>query len=406
MKVTGVIVEYNPFHKGHLYHLEKTKEITNCDGIIAVMSGSFMQRGIPAMVDKWNRAKSALLNGVDLVIELPTIYSLSSAEIFAYGGISLLDSLGITNCICFGSEYGDAAGLSQIASILLSEPEEYRIILKDQLNLGLSFPVARSRALIQFLQLSDNKDLSDLQQILSSSNNILGIEYCKSILKLNSNIEPFSIKRQGGSYTSTALSDTFSSASSIRKYIKENKSLSGLQNHLPEKVYDSLLFLLKNNYNFVSEDSMLPYIKYKTILHRNLIKNLPDVSEGIDNRIVKFLETANSYEELISLVKSKRYTYTRISRILCQYFVGFENFDTALLRKRPCPYARVLGFNSTGLKILKEAKRKSSIPIYTKLPKTLDDTLKLDILATRFYSLLNNSIHPNSDYLTSPIITS
>ncbi|MDW8801064.1 nucleotidyltransferase [Clostridium sp. A1-XYC3] len=406
MKVTGVIVEYNPFHKGHLYHLEKTKEITNCDGIIAVMSGSFMQRGIPAMVDKWNRAKSALLNGVDLVIELPTIYSLSSAEIFAYGGISLLDSLGVTNCICFGSEYGDAAGLSQIASILLSEPEEYRIILKNQLNLGLSFPVARSRALIQFLQLSDNKDLSDLQQILSSSNNILGIEYCKSILKLNSNIEPFSIKRQGGSYTSTALSNTFSSASSIRKYIKENKSLSGLQNHLPEKVYDSLLFLLKNNYNFVSEDSMLPYIKYKTILHRNLIKNLPDVSEGIDNRIVKFLETANSYEELISLVKSKRYTYTRISRILCQYFVGFENFDTDLLRKRPCPYARVLGFNSTGLKILKEAKRKSSIPIYTKLPKTLDDTLKLDILATRFYSLLNNSIHPNSDYLTSPIITS
>lgn len=404
MNITGIIVEYNPFHKGHLYHIQKTREVTNCEGIIAVMSGNYVQRGIPAIIDKWNRAKLALLNGVDLIIELPTVYSLSSAEFFAYGAVSLLNNLGITDNICFGSERGDAAELSSIASILLWEPKEYKKILKEQLSLGLSFPIARSKALVQFLQLSGNKDLLDLEKTLSSSNNILGIEYCKSLLRLNSSIRPFSIRREGGSYTSTFLSGTFSSASSIRKYIKENKSLSGLQNHLPGNVYDLLLSLFENNYKFVSENLMLPYIKYKTIMNKSLIEKLPDVSEGIENRIVKSLETAESYEELIGLVKTKRYTYTRISRILCQYFIGLENFNIALLRNSPCPYARVLGFNSTGLKILKEAKKKSSIPVYTKLPKIQHETLTIDILATRFYNLLNSNIHPNSDYLISPII--
>ena len=156
-------------------------------------------------------------------------------------------------------------------------------------------------------------------------------------------------------------------------------------------------------YNFTFEDSMLPYIKYKSILYKDSIEKLPDVSEGIHNRIYRFLEPAESYDQLISSIKTKRYTYTRISRILSQFFLGLENFDTENLRKASCPYARVLGFNDIGLKILKSAKHESSIPVYTKLPKDLDETLTLDLHGTRAYSLLNKSVNSNSDYLISPI---
>lgn len=405
MNITGIIVEYNPFHNGHLYHINKTREKTNCDAVIAVMSGNFAQRGIPTIVDKWNRTKMALMNGVDLVIELPLIYSLSSAEFFAFGSISLLNSLGVVNNLCFGSECGNAEVLFFIAKILTEEPVEFKKILKENLDKGLSYPSARSKSLIEFLNIFDNDKLSSykIEELLSSSNNILGIEYCKSLIKLNSSITPFSIQREGGNYNSISLNNKFSSATSIRKFIKHNNDLKGIKKDLPKNVYNILSTLQNTGYNFTFEDLLLPYIKYKSILHKDSIEKLPDVSEGIHNRIYKFLETAENYDQLISLVKTKRYTYTRISRILCQFFLGLESLDTASLRSNTCPYARILGFNHIGLKILKAAKQHSSIPVYTKLPKDLDEVLTLDLLGTRAYSLINGSINSNSDYLISPI---
>ncbi|MCH5138886.1 nucleotidyltransferase family protein, partial [Clostridiaceae bacterium UIB06] len=355
--------------------------------------------------DKWTRTKMALMNGVDLVIELPLIYSLSSAEFFAFGAVSLLNNLGVINNLCFGSECGDAEILSFIGKILTKEPVEYKMILKENLDKGLSYPNARSKSLIQFLNIYDNKKLSsyNIEEILFSPNNILGIEYCKSLIKLNSSINPFSIQREGGNYNSISLDTKFSSATSIRKFIKDTKNLKYLKDHLPFNVYNILSNLQKDGYNFTFEDLLLPYIKYKSILYNNSIEQLPDVSEGIHNRIYKFLPDSKSYDQLISSVKTKRYTYTRISRILCQFFLGFESFDTASLRHNPCPYARVLGFTDAGLKILREAKPNSSIPIYNKLPKDLDEILTLDLLGTKTYSLINGSINPNSDYLISPI---
>lgn len=405
MNITGIVVEYNPFHNGHLYHINKTKELTNCDAIVAIMSGNFAQRGIPTIVDKWTRTKMALMNGVDLVIELPLIYSLSSAEFFAFGAVSLLNSLGVINNLCFGSECGNAEILSFIGKILIEEPIEYKMILKENLDKGLSYPNARSKSLIQFLNIYDNQKLSsyNIEEILYSPNNILGIEYCKSLTKLNSLINPFSIQREGGNYNSMSLDTKFSSATSIRKFIKDTKNLKYLKDHLPLNVYNILSNLQKDDYNFTFEDLLLPYVKYKSILYNNSIEKLPDVSEGIHNRIYKFLPTAKSYDELVSSVKTKRYTYTRISRILCQFFLGFENFDTASLRHNPCPYARVLGFTDTGLKVLRAAKPISSIPIYNKLPKDLDEVLTLDLLGTKTYSLINGTINSNSDYLISPI---
>jgi len=402
MKVTSIISEYNPFHNGHLYHMKRTKELTGADAIICVMSGNFVQRGLPAIIDKWTRAKTALECGADLVIELPVIYSLSSAEFFAFGAVSLLNSLGVVNSISFGSEEGEIQFIKSIAEILLKEPFEFKEELKKYLKLGYAYPKARSLALKEYIRDVDIMD-KNIEQSLSTSNNILGIEYLKSLIKLNSNIKPYTIKREGASYNSESMDSLFSSATAIRKYVKKYEDISALYSHMPEASYNLLLDLKNNNYEFANEKNMLKFIKYKHFCTKSKIEKLPDVIEGLHNKIYKSLERSNDYNDLIENIKSKRFTYTRINRILCQYFIGFEKYDTEILRKEPCPYGRVLGFNKMGTKILKELKKSSKIPIFTKLPKTYKEVLNLDIEATKAYSLLNPQIDPFSDYLINPI---
>ena len=405
MNVSGIIVEYNPLHNGHLYHINKTKELTNCDALICVISGNFAQRGIPSTIDKWTKTKMALNNGVDLVIELPTIYSASSAEFFSYGAVSLLNSLGVVNNICFGSEHGDINDIYNISNVLLEEPIEFKLLLKTYLSKGSVYPLARANALYDYL-INSNMEISKLLlgDFLNSSNNILGIEYCKSLIKLNSSIKPYTLKREGAAYNSNVLHSEFSSATAIRKFLKEKGCLTELQGHVPSSVLAELLNLYSKNYEFTFEDSIFPYIKHKSFTSKNSLVNLPDVSEGLDNKIIKSLQNNLDYPSALEAMKSKRYTYTRISRILCQYFIGFDSFDTKELRSISCPYARVLGFNSIGKSILKSIKSNSSIPIYTKIPKEYNETLQLDIQSTRAYSLINRSIAHNSDYLISPII--
>ena len=397
MNITGIITEYNPLHMGHIYHINKTKELTNCDGIVCIMSGNFVQRGIPAIMDKWTRCELALNSGVDLVIELPSVYSLSSAEFFAYGSISLLNSIGVINNICFGSESGNIDDIKSIAEILNNEPSQFKNHLKDYLDKGVSYPVARSKALVKYFN-----DNLETQEILKSSNNILGIEYCKSLLKLKSDIIPYTIQRKGSNYNDDKLENKFSSATAIRSHVKNSKNIDILKDILPSKTF-SYLYDKFNNNNLVFEDSMFSFIKYKSLTLKNKLENLPDVKEGLHNKIYNELKNSNSFYELVSNIKSKRYAYTRISRILCQYFIGMENFDLEYLRSIKAPYGRVLGFNDTGRKILKEMKKKSSIPIYMKLPKTLNDTLKLDIQSTYAYSMINKSVSYDSDFKTSPI---
>jgi predicted nucleotidyltransferase len=403
LNISGIVVEYNPFHKGHLYHINKTKEITNCDAVIAVMSGNFMQRGIPSFIDKWTRAKMALLNGVDLVFELPVLYSLSSAEFFAYGATSLLNSTGVVNNLCFGSESGNIDEIMNISKILYEEPEDFKFLLKSYLNKGITYPLARSKALKEYLA-NTEKTCLHFNNFLGSSNNILATEYCKNLLKINSKIIPYTIKRQGNDYNSLKFGNKFSSATSIRNYIRHNDDLNLLKEYVPDNVLEIITKLKNSNYSFVFEDKLFEYIKYKYFLDGNTMENIPDISEGLHNRIYNALTKANSFTELVEAVKTKRYTYTRISRILCQYFLGFDSLDTYSLRKAPCPYARILGFNEKGSKILKEMKNNCTIPIYTKIPKEINSTLNLDIRATKCYSLLNSSIDPLSDYKKKPII--
>jgi predicted nucleotidyltransferase len=405
MNVTGIIVEYNPFHNGHKYHIESARSATKCDAIIAVMSGNFVQRGAPSIIDKWTKTKMALLNGVDLVFELPVIYSLSSAEFFAYGAVSLLENLGVVNNLCFGSECSNINLLKSIAKILAEEPTQFKLFLKEKLSNGMSYPSARNSALNNFL-LNTKSSLTkyNIDEILQSPNNILGIEYLKNLIRIKSNITPISIKRIGSSYNSLNIEQSFSSASSIRNFLKLNGNINELSSNVPENVLSILKKSQSTGCDFIFEDCMVPYLKYKSFLYENKIRNLPDISEGIENRILRSLQNNCSYNDIIIKSKTKRYTYSRISRILCQFFLGFENLNSQILRRNMCPYGRVLGFNSTGIKVLKEMKNSSSIPIYVKMPKKISEMLQLDIQATKAYSLLNKNISFNSDYLQSPIM--
>lgn len=399
MNITGIITEYNPFHNGHLHHLSSARSVTKCDGVICIMSGNFVQRGGAAIIDKWERASMAIENGVDLVIELPTFYALSSAEHFAKGSVSILNSLGIVNNIFFGSECGNVESLIKIAKILINEPLEFKNELKFNLNNGLTFAKSRELALIKVLQ------DEDLSEILQNSNNILGIEYIKAILSLNSQIAPLTMKREGSSYNDKSLSSNFASATSIREALKNSNSLDNLKNFIPSESYEILKNLREKDYPFIFEEEMFKFIKYKIVSECINFNKLSEISEGLDNKIIKEVYNSASYENFVLSIKSKRYTYTKISRLLTQIFIGLDLYDSKNLFNKDLLYARVLGFNSRGKEILKEMKKTSTIPLITKVPRNIDNPLlALDIAATKCYSLLNTNIHPFSDYLKGPII--
>lgn len=399
MNITGIITEYNPFHNGHKFHLEESKKQTKSDGTICIMSGNFVQRGGPAIIDKWKRTEMALNNGVDLIIELPTFYAVSSAEFFAKGAVSILNSLNIVNNLFFGSEIGDAKALSEIAKVLVSEDKRFQNILKENLSLGLTFAKAREKSLIEYL------NSSEINNIITSSNNILGIEYIKAILKLNSSINPIALKREGSNYNDKSLSQTFSSATSIREVLKNTSNIEDLKNIIPLESYEVFSKLQEQDYRFTFEEEMFKYIKYKIQTNCVNFNNLYEVTEGLDNKIIKEISSSNSLHEFILKIKSKRYTYSKISRILTHIYLGLDNDDFKDIANENNLYVRVLGFNKTGREILSLIKANSSIPLITKVPRfTNNPLLKFDLQATACYSLLNDKLNPFNDYLQSPII--
>lgn len=399
MNITGIITEYNPFHNGHLYHLTEARKNTNADGVICIMSGNFVQRGGPAIIDKWKRTEMALSNGVDLVIELPTFYAVSSAEFFAKGAVSILNSLGIVNSIFFGSECGDINKLIEISQVLVNEDSRYKSLLKENLGKGLTFAKAREKSLMEYL---NNTEIND---VLLSSNNILGIEYIKSILKLNSSIKPITLKREGSKYNDKELSSSFSSATSIRETLKNNNSIENLIDLIPNESYRIFSKLQEEQYPFTFDEDMFKFIKYKIQTNCINFNNLYEITEGLDNKIIKEINNSNTYYEFILNIKSKRYTYSKISRLLTHIYIGLDNNSFVSINNPDNLYARVLGFNKTGRKILSLIKSNSTIPLITKVPRFTDNPLlKLDIQATAAYSILNDKVNPNSDYLISPII--
>lgn len=302
-RVLGVIAEYNPFHNGHKFHLQESIKKAETDYTVAVISGNFVQRGNPSIINKWQKAKMALNSGVDLVIELPTIYSVSSAENFAYGAIQILNNLKIVNTISFGTETDDLAGLNNIANLLIEEPKEYTNLLHEELKKGSSFPKARQNAVLQIL----NDDLRYLN-LLTSPNNILAIEYLKSLKRLKSTINPMIVKREKVYYNDEAVVDDYASATAIRKLLTL-RQYEDIRRVMPRENYNLLMEELQRGnivYDLAQYEKEIIYNLRNMTL--NEIRNLPDVSEGLENAIKNAAGLCNNLPELINMVKTKRYT--------------------------------------------------------------------------------------------------
>lgn len=405
-KVLGIVAEYNPFHNGHLYHLNESKKQAGADYSVCVMSGNFTQRGDTAIIDKWSRTEMALKNGIDLVIELPVVYSISSAENFAYGSMSVLDKLGIVDTVSFGSEVGDLTILDSIAEILCTEPKEYVSLLNHELSRGISFPKAREKALLMYLN-----DIRKYANVLSNPNNILGIEYLKALRNLKSNLTPMTIKRKDSDYNSTAIKNGFASSTAIRKIITKPSSLSKV---VPEETFSIIDNKIKHGQIVNGLSTFEKEILYKLrIMPVEWISDLPDVSEGLEHAIKNAANSCNNVADLVSLVKSKRYTQTRIQRILLYALLDITKQDMEN-SKKGVPYIRVLGMTENGKQLLSSiVTRNKKLNIITSPKKFMDHSnnkiskslFAKDMLATNIYTLgYEFESQSNLDYST-PVVT-
>jgi len=411
MKVCGIIAEYNPFHKGHLYHLQTAKELTGADYTIGVMSGNFMQRGTPALADKHIRTKAALSCGADLVLELPVYYACGSAEYFASGAVSLLDKLGIVTYLCFGSESGDLFPLQNISRILAEEPADFRMQLREHLKSGLSFPGARAAALQDACPQAE-----DVSLLLSSPNNILGIEYMKALYKRNSPIQPLTISRKGAAYHDTDLTGQFSSATAIRSALEQGAHMQDLADRLPHQSYTVYADYFTGYSPLYADD-------FSAILHYKLLSEQQegyasylDVSNDLSDRILKNLYLFTSFTGFCDLLKTKELTYSRISRCLLHILLNIKKSDINVYVNELdyTPYARILGFQRHAVPLLNEISKHTCIPLISKLAdaeKNIGDApldmLKKNIIADQiYYSVLAGKNHASmkNEYSTPIVI--
>jgi len=385
MKVTGIIAEYNPFHNGHLYQLDQVRQ-NGSDFLIVVMSGDFLQRGTPALLDKWTRARMALSNGADLVIELPSVFATASAQYFARGGVSILDKLGVVDSISFGCESDDLSLLKKCSSYLSEEPDEYKKKLQSSLKAGRSFPKAREEALTSLLG-------ADAAAFVSSPNNILALEYCIALSERGSSIEPMPILRKGSGYHEETLSSgVLPSATAIRELLSgkhvnpqeskmtidtdfnTNASSHGIESgtfiQLSDSVPDSVASIIKEHSDslLLSKDSLSLLLKYKLLSEINNLDCYADVTPDLADKIKKNLNCYETFSQFTDLLKSKDLTHTRITRALTHILLNItQDMYTNAKANDYAAYARVLGFHKRALPLLSEIGKKSSIPLITKL---------------------------------------
>ena len=357
MKIVGLIAEYNPFHNGHAYHLAESLRASGADYAVAVMSGDFVQRGLPAVVDKYTRARMALISGVDAVFELPTVYSCASAESFANGAVELLNRLGI-DTISYGCECGpsEAKKLREIAELLISEPEAFKTVLDEQLRAGKNYPAARAAAI--------DAVLPGCGAIASEPNNILAIEYEKAILKQNARIKTIAIARNGASHSETGTA--IRQALSAESY----KDLAAL---LPKSSAELLTY-------HIDEDDFSDMLAYRLLTEdpENLT-DYSDVSPELAARIIKFKGAGLSFSQLADELTTKNYTRTRVQRALLHILLGIKKETQAPT------FARVLGFKKDS-PVLHELKERTQIPIVTKLADAPDESYQRDRIASDLYS--------------------
>lgn len=400
MKTVGIVAEYNPFHNGHAYHIQKAKELTGADYCVIVMSGDFVQRGAPASFPKYLRAATALANGADLVLELPVCYSLGSAEYFARGAVTLLDKLGAVDSLCFGSECGDIEVLRQLADELLHESDVFKNALEREMRLGHTYPQARNIALE-----TSAPHLTTHINILATPNNILGIEYCKALLAENSAIVPYTIKRAGASYHDNSLSTNYCSARAIRESLRQADVLNLLIEQVPTSAHE----LAKDNYLKtypVFEDDFSLLVQY-TLLSKAAsgFTYYPDIDRELSDRITNLLPQYRSYSSFCDLLKTKNRTYTRIARSLFHVLLDIRQEDLLrYIQSGRIFYARMLGFRESASPLLTAIKKNASVPFFSKLAdaqKQLAPTalsmLEKDISASHIYQSVVRNKFPGGD---------
>lgn len=443
MKVIGIIAEYNPFHNGHAYQIKKIKETLQADYVVVAMSGDFVQRGAPAIIDKYTRTGMALSLGADLVIELPVLWATASAEYFAMAGVTLFEKMGCVNGICFGAETDDLDTLSTISTILVEEPKAYRHALASYLKEGLSFPVARSKALCDYFTEStvtathrnDVPDINNIRSILNEPNNILAIEYLKALKRRNSSMTPHVIKREGAGYHEEMIQDisTFSSngenshpyhsfhdagsyipsegtcvptasATAIRKELLEQF----LKSQYPgtELSYDNLITAMPQQAltilkNYLTTDTVIFSNDFSSTLCYKIIcsnaKSLAVIGDSnieLANRIIKNRPQFVSFEQYCELCKSKEITYSRLCRIFIHLILDITEADYTFGKAMDyIPYLRMLGFRKDASPLMKELKHQAQAPVISKLANAtslLDNDamqiLEKDIFAANLYT--------------------
>ncbi len=367
--LTGIIAEYNPFHKGHKYHTDRTRELTGGD-IAVIMSGNFVQRGEPAVYNKYVRTRAALLNGADIVLELPVQYATGAADVFAFGAVSILEKSNIFDHISFGSESGDISSLEKTAEILAHEPEELKALIKKYSAEGMSYPKARAGALNEYAGIEGD--------FLENPNDILALEYIKQLKIQKSSIRPIAVKRLGSGYSSTDTDGEFPSAMAVRAELMRDKKKA--LSAVPENCRD-----IFENEKITRLDDFSPMLMYKLITaERAELSAIADITEGLENRILDF--GFGSITEIAEGIKTKRYTRLKIQRALLHILLDIKKEA----QKTPPGYIRVLGFRRGKESILSELVNKADLPVVMNV-KENEDMLKAEILASDVYNAVNGS---------------
>lgn len=382
MKVAGIIAEYNPFHNGHRFHIEETRKQTGAEYVIVVMSGDYVQRGEPAVTDKYMRTRMALAGGADVVLEIPVIYATASAEYFATAGVKLLDQLGCVDVLSFGSEWATVEMFQPFVNILTEEPVEYRNFLKQRLQSGCSYPEARSRAMIDlwnatrmdssaYFRGAPCQDMeSNLERFLKEPNHILGLEYMKCLRRIHSRIEPVAIRRRGASYHDSRMQGVFSSATAIRGCLREmqwsgtesGEKNQALINALGEKT-EELLFHIKKG-ETVFWDDLKNNLDYLMVMQPELTEHTFGMEKELAFRMQKMYSQGVSFEKNIEKMHAKNRTDTALKRALLHMVLQISDWEFLKNASEiPVPYARVLGFRKKAAPLLKTMRANTGIPM-------------------------------------------
>ncbi|SDG69415.1 Predicted nucleotidyltransferase [Aneurinibacillus thermoaerophilus] len=389
MKTVGIVVEYNPLHNGHAYHFVEAKKRTGADAIVAVMSGHFLQRGEPAIVNKWARANMALRLGVDLVLELPFVYATQNAERFAFGSIATLHATGVVDAVCFGSESGEISWMKELAARLAEEPSAFQTALKQELSQGKSYPAAYGRAIKMLLP--DTEEAENTRHA-AEPNNILGLNYCLALHRLQSPMKAVTIKRQKAGYHQTDITDkNIASATALRRMIfeRENVGLDVLLPYVPAGTLEVLKQEKAAGRFPMSWERFFPYLQHQLLTRwPEELATIHEMNEGIERRLLQVLPGTDSFFELMNALKTRRYTWNRLQRLLLYSMLNLTREKMARAECAPGPtYIRVLGFNEIGRKLLKKMKEVSALPVITRVPKNRHPMLSLDVQAGAIYAL-------------------